>query len=99
MHHKLWITLCLLLAATCGWAQGHWPDKPIRVVLPFPPGGPSDMVMRLAAEKMQVALKQNIIIDNKPGAGGNLGTADVARASPDGTAAPEGPGTRLAAPP
>ncbi len=84
MHHKLWITLALLLAATCGWAQGHWPEKPIRVVLPFPPGGPSDMVMRLAAEKMQVALKQNIIIDNRPGAGGNLGTADVARAAPDG---------------
>jgi len=85
MHHKLWLTLALLLAATCGWAQGSWPDKPIRVVLPFPPGGPSDIVMRLAAEKMQVALKQNIIIDNKPGAGGNLGTADVARAAPDGT--------------
>jgi len=84
MHRKLWIALALLLAATCGWAQGHWPEKPIRVVLPFPPGGPSDMVMRLAAEKMQVALKQNIIIDNRPGAGGNLGTADVARAAPDG---------------
>jgi tripartite-type tricarboxylate transporter receptor subunit TctC len=85
MHRKLWIALALLLAATCGWAQGSWPDKPIRVVLPFPPGGPSDIVMRMAAEKMQVALKQNIIIDNKPGAGGNLGTADVARAAPDGT--------------
>jgi tripartite-type tricarboxylate transporter receptor subunit TctC len=61
-----------------------WPDRAIRVVLPFRPGGPSDMVMRLAGEKMQVALKQPIVIDNKPGAGGNLGSAEVARAAPDG---------------
>jgi tripartite-type tricarboxylate transporter receptor subunit TctC len=55
------------------------------VVLPFPPGGPSDMVMRLAAEKMQASLTQPIVIDNKPGAGGNLGSAEVARAAPDGS--------------
>jgi tripartite-type tricarboxylate transporter receptor subunit TctC len=61
-----------------------WPERPIRIVLPFPPGGPSDMVLRLAAEKMQAALKQTMIIDNKPGAGGNLGSAEVARAVPDG---------------
>ena len=54
------------------------------MVLPFPPGGPSDTVMRLAADKMQIVLKQPIIIDNKPGAGGNLGSAEVARAAPDG---------------
>ncbi len=73
--------LALLPAAH---AQSAWPDKPIRVVLPFPPGGPSDVVMRLAAEKMQASLKQAIIIDNKAGAGGNLGAAEVARAAPDG---------------
>lgn len=71
-------------AAAPAWSQGAWPDKPIRVVLPFPPGGPSDMVIRLAAEKMQPVLKQSIVIDNKPGAGGNLGAAEVARAVPDG---------------
>lgn len=65
-------------------AAAAWPDRAIRVVLPFPPGGPSDMVMRLAAEKMQPVLKQAIVIDNKPGAGGNLGSAEVARAAPDG---------------
>lgn len=63
---------------------GAWPDKPVRVVLPYPPGGPSDIVMRLAAEKMQAVLKQPVVIENKPGAGGNLGTAEVARAAPDG---------------
>ncbi len=86
MHHaaKLWTTLVLVLAAASGWAQAGWPDRPLRVVLPFPPGGPSDMVIRLAAEKMQATLKQTIVIDNKPGAGGNLGAAEVARAAPDG---------------
>ena len=66
------------------WAQAAWPERPVRIVLPFPPGGPSDMVIRLAAERMQAALRQPIVIDNKPGAGGNLGAAEVARAAPDG---------------
>jgi len=76
--------LLLPLGNPAAWAQVSWPDKPVRVVLPFPPGGPSDMVMRLAAEKMQAGLKQPIVIENRPGAGGNLGTAEVARAAPDG---------------
>jgi tripartite-type tricarboxylate transporter receptor subunit TctC len=54
------------------------------VLLPFPPGGPSDMVMRLAADKMQAVLKQPVVIENRPGAGGNLGAAEVARAARDG---------------
>ncbi len=90
MHrrHLAQAVFSLLLASpwaiTGASAQASWPDKPIRVVLPFPPGGPSDIVMRLAAEKMQATLKQPIVIENKPGAGGNLGAADVARAAPDG---------------
>ena len=74
----------LALLTGAATAQGTWPDKPVRVVLPFPPGGPSDIVMRLAAEKMQAALKQPVVIENKPGAGGNLGAAEVARAPKDG---------------
>ena len=74
----------LVPAHAQGAAAAAWPERPIRVVLPFPPGGPSDMVLRLAAEKMQVVLKQPIVIDNKAGAGGNLGSAEVARAAPDG---------------
>jgi tripartite-type tricarboxylate transporter receptor subunit TctC len=76
-----------LLAATASspaLAQSNWPEKPLKVVLPFPPGGPSDMVMRLAAEKMQATLKQPVVIENRPGAGGNLGAAEVARAPKDG---------------
>jgi tripartite-type tricarboxylate transporter receptor subunit TctC len=74
--------LCPATAQTTNAAA--WPDHAIRVVLPFPPGGPSDIAMRLAAEKMQGVLKQPIVIDNKPGAGGNLGSAEVARAPADG---------------
>ena len=73
-----------LSPAAAQTSSAVWPEKPIRVVLPFPPGGPSDIVMRLAAEKMQAVLRQPIVIDNKPGAGGNLGSAEVARAAPDG---------------
>jgi tripartite-type tricarboxylate transporter receptor subunit TctC len=82
--------LPLLLASLAGgltapaWAQAACPERPVRIVLPFPPGGPSDMVIRLAAERMQATLRQPIVIDNKPGAGGNLGAAEVARAAPDG---------------
>ena len=95
IHRRLSVRLLLALAAASACAavglaqaqaqaQATWPNKSIRIVLPFPPGGPSDMALRLAADKMQATLKQAIVIDNKPGAGGNLGTADVARAAPDG---------------
>jgi len=80
------LTFLLVLSTHAGLAlaQETWPSKPIRIVLPFPPGGPSDIALRLATEKMQATLKQPIVIENKPGAGGNLGTADVARAAADG---------------
>jgi tripartite-type tricarboxylate transporter receptor subunit TctC len=65
-------------------AQTTWPERPIRIIVPLPPGGPSDIVLRGAAEKMQAVLKQPIIIDNKPGAAGNLGAAEAARAAADG---------------
>ena len=90
LRHKTtlltWTTLLLaaLVGPSAAQAQASWPERAIRVVLPFPPGGPSDIVMRLAAEKMQLTLKQTIVLENKPGAGGNLGAADVARAAPDG---------------
>ncbi len=80
---RLLATAALVLPLMAA-AQSSWPDKPIRVVLPYPPGGPSGIVMRLAADKMQGVLKQPFVIDNKPGAGGNLGAGEVARSAPDG---------------
>ena len=65
-------------------AQSAWPDKPVRFIVPLPPGGPSDIVLRGAIEKMQPVLKQPLIVDNKPGAAGNLGASEAARAAPDG---------------
>jgi tripartite-type tricarboxylate transporter receptor subunit TctC len=76
---------CMLAAMACvAVAQPEWPDRAIRVIVPLPPGGPSDIVLRSAAEKMHAQLKQPIVIDNKPGAAGNLGAAEAARARPDG---------------
>jgi tripartite-type tricarboxylate transporter receptor subunit TctC len=73
-----------LLAAQGLHAQSAWPDQPVRIVLPLPPAGPADLVMRAAIDKMQPAFKQPLTIDYKPGAAGNLGAAEVARAAPDG---------------
>jgi tripartite-type tricarboxylate transporter receptor subunit TctC len=61
-----------------------YPDKPIRLVVPFPPGGPNDIIGRVVGQKMQELLGQLIVIDNRPGAGGTLGTDNVAKSEPDG---------------
>ena len=61
-----------------------WPNKPIKMLVPFPPGSSPDIIARLVCEPLGHALGQTIIVDNKPGAGGNVGTASVAKADPDG---------------
>ncbi|HUD85596.1 MAG TPA: tripartite tricarboxylate transporter substrate binding protein [Xanthobacteraceae bacterium] len=73
------ILLCPALAA----AQDY-PNKPIRLIVPFPPGGPNDVIARSLSQRMQDILKQPIVIDNRAGEGGVVGTDVVARAAPDG---------------
>jgi tripartite-type tricarboxylate transporter receptor subunit TctC len=65
-------------------AHAVYPDKPIKIVIPFAPGGPSDVLGRAIAQKLNVALGQPVIADNKPGAGTNLAAEYVAKAAPDG---------------
>jgi tripartite-type tricarboxylate transporter receptor subunit TctC len=64
-------------------AQG-WPEKPVRFVVPYPPAGPLDQVARALAEKLRDSLGQPVVTENRPGAGGNIGAANVARSEPDG---------------
>jgi tripartite-type tricarboxylate transporter receptor subunit TctC len=78
------MAFALSMSIASAYAQTDWPSKPIRLLLPFPPGGPSDMVARAVADKLQTSLKQPVIVENKPGAGGNIGSAEVSRAAGDG---------------
>lgn len=73
----------LLTLATQAAAQ-TFPDKPLRFIVPFPPGGTTDSIARIVANQTSAILGQNIIVENRPGAGGNIGTAQVAQAEPDG---------------
>ena len=65
-------------------AQPAYPAKPIRLIVPFPPGGGTDMIARTVAQKMAEQNKWSVVVDNRPGAGGNIGLAIVAKAPPDG---------------
>jgi tripartite-type tricarboxylate transporter receptor subunit TctC len=75
----------LLLVGVCGWAQAQaWPAKPIRMVIPYPPGGPTDILGRIVAQQLEARLGQSVVVDNKPGASGMIGADLVAKAAPDG---------------
>jgi tripartite-type tricarboxylate transporter receptor subunit TctC len=74
----------LILGATTGPARAAWPERPINFVIPFATGGSADALGRLFAERLSSAVGQPVIVDNRPGAGGNTGTGFVAKAAPDG---------------
>ena len=64
--------------------SGEWPTKPLRFVVPYPPGGPLDTIARVLAEQVKPTLGQPVIVENRPGAGGNIGADLIAKAQPDG---------------
>jgi tripartite-type tricarboxylate transporter receptor subunit TctC len=74
-----------VLAAIPAWAQ-DWPAKPVRFIVPYPPGGGTDVIARIVQHRLSEALGQTIVIENRGGAGGTIGTAAVAKAEPDGYA-------------
>jgi tripartite-type tricarboxylate transporter receptor subunit TctC len=77
--------IALLLAATPAAALAQaYPLKPVRLIVPFPPAGGNDVFARLLAQKLSEAWKQQVLVENRPGAGGNVGTEFAARAAPDG---------------
>ena len=76
-------TVLLGLAAQAVIAQPY-PSKPIRLIVPYPPGGPTDFVGRLVGQKLSQLVGQQVVVDNRPGAGTIIGSELVARATPDG---------------
>jgi tripartite-type tricarboxylate transporter receptor subunit TctC len=85
VHRRYWLGLALagMLPAPL-IAQERWPTRPVRIVVPFAPGGTTDILARALAPELSRAFGQQFIIDNKPGAGGNVGAGEVAKAAPDG---------------
>jgi tripartite-type tricarboxylate transporter receptor subunit TctC len=75
--------LCVALCAPLAWAQA-WPAKPVKVIVPYPPGGPTDIVARVVFQQVAESTGQAFVIDNRPGAGGNIGAEAAARSAPDG---------------
>jgi tripartite-type tricarboxylate transporter receptor subunit TctC len=84
-HAQIFLTVCALLVPVAhACAQDAYPSKPIRLVVPFPPGGINDITARNLNARLPALLGQNLIIDYRPGASGNLGAENVARSAPDG---------------
>lgn len=82
--HSIASYLCLSLAVFVGAAHAEFPEKPVRIVVPFAPGGGTDLIARTLGQGMSLALGQPVIVENKPGGGTAIGTDMVAKSAPDG---------------
>ena len=78
------VGLAASLAAAPAFAQASWPDRPVKMIVPLGAGGPADLVARYLGQLLSEELKQSFVIENRPGAAGIIGTAEAAKAAPDG---------------
>ncbi|HEV7443394.1 MAG TPA: tripartite tricarboxylate transporter substrate binding protein [Steroidobacteraceae bacterium] len=83
MLHERIVVLCLCLISTVAAAQSY-PSKPVRLIVPFAPGGANDLVSRLIAQRLNAALGQSVVVENRGGAGGTIGLDACAKSAPDG---------------
>ena len=83
-NRRIFVAAGATALALPAWAQDKWPSKPITYIVPFPPGGTTDVLARLIAQKLGTALGTTIVVDNRAGAGGSLGSEIASRAAPDG---------------
>lgn len=88
MKRPIWLALaacaCLIPWGIAGAQSANWPARPIALIVPFPPGGVTDLVARELARHLTDGLGQTVVVENRAGAGGNIGTAALAKANPDG---------------
>ena len=80
---RLAIALAAMMSAGAAFAQGY-PDRPVKVIVPFAPAGPTDVIARIVADKLSASLGHQFYVENRAGAGGNIGTAAVAQSPADG---------------
>jgi tripartite-type tricarboxylate transporter receptor subunit TctC len=86
MHRRdiLVLTGSALAAPAIARAQGDWPERPVRLIVPFPPGGSTDTIARIFQPKLSEVLGKQVVVENRGGASGSVGAIEAARAAPDG---------------